>query len=34
MGDEMSDGIPKNDDEVRSLTERVSGLDKKLIFEL
>ena len=29
-----SSGIPKNNSEVRSLTERVSESDKRLIFEL
>ena len=29
-----SDGIPKDDEKVRSLIESVSGSDQKLIFEL
>ena len=32
MGDRTSSGIPKDDDEVRSLTESVRGSNRKLVF--
>ena len=34
MEDEMSGGIPKDNNEVRSLIESMSGSDSKLVFEL
>ena len=34
MGDGTSSSVPKDDDEVRSLIERMSGSDQKLVFEL
>ena len=34
MRHQMSSGIPKEGDKVRSLTESVSGLDRKFMFEL
>ena len=34
MGDETRGEVPKDDNEVSSLTESVSGLDQRLVFEL
>ena len=34
MGDGTSGNVPKDDDEVRSLTKSLSGSDRKLMFEL
>ena len=34
MGDGTSRNVPKDDDKVRSLNERLSGIDQKLVFEI